>query len=340
MKNNNAITFFIRNKNSGYSIRRVFEPIIKKISEYENVEVFELPCEKADLVSVVKNLCFVYKNRNKFKINHITGDMYYCCLALLGCKKIITIHDVGFIDNPQTQPFFLKRIVKWLFWVYLPVVLADKIVCVSYATKYKIQKYVPYKYLKKIYVIHNAVDPILVFTAKNNFAEPPIILQVGTGIQKNLDRTIISLKGLTCTFHIIGILTSKQKELLYENEINFINEYNLSNSDINDRLYKCDIVSFISLYEGFGMPIIEAQAVGRPVISSDIPPMDEVAGKGALLVDPYNIESIRNGFKTILCGNKAKNLIKEGQINKQRFDVGKIALEYFDLYKQCLLNNG
>ena len=57
-----------------------------------------------------------------------------------------------------------------------------------------------------------------------------------------------------------------------------------------------DLISFPSTFEGFGMPIIEGQAVGRPVITSNIEPMVSVAADAAILVDPFNIESIRECF--------------------------------------------
>ena len=85
------------------------------------------------------------------------------------------------------------------------------------------------------------------------------------------------------------------EDMLRFYSIRYVYKCDLSNQEILDEYMNCDIVSFPSLYEGFGMPIIEGQAVGRVVFTSDLEPMKEIAGDAALLVDPYSIESIRNG---------------------------------------------
>ena len=61
-----------------------------------------------------------------------------------------------------------------------------------------------------------------------------------------------------------------------------------------------DALMFASLYEGFGLPIVEAMAVGTPVLTSNITAMPEVAGGAALLVNPYSVEDIRRGIDTIV----------------------------------------
>ena len=62
----------------------------------------------------------------------------------------------------------------------------------------------------------------------------------------------------------------------------------------------CDAVCFVSTYEGFGLPILKAQAVGRPVLTSDISPLREVAGEGALKVDPLDVAAIRSGLTRLI----------------------------------------
>jgi len=72
----------------------------------------------------------------------------------------------------------------------------------------------------------------------------------------------------------------------------------LTDAELVEAYRRCDMVVFASLYEGFGLPILEAQAMGRPVITSNFGAMREAAGDGALLVDPYSVESIRDA----VCG--------------------------------------
>jgi glycosyltransferase involved in cell wall biosynthesis len=66
---------------------------------------------------------------------------------------------------------------------------------------------------------------------------------------------------------------------------------------LNEQYVKCDVVAFLSLGEEFRVPIMEAQAVARPLITSNISPMREVAGEGACLIDPLDVAQIRTGIQ-------------------------------------------
>jgi glycosyltransferase involved in cell wall biosynthesis len=102
------------------------------------------------------------------------------------------------------------------------------------------------------------------------------------------------------------------------------------------RLYRdADIISFPSTYEGFGMPILEGQAVGRPVLSSDQEPMRSVAGEGgALLVNPQSVNAIREGFLALMGdGALRARLIAAGKENCRRFTLEAVAARYLALYR-------
>ena len=74
----------------------------------------------------------------------------------------------------------------------------------------------------------------------------------------------------------------------------------LSDAEVVRAYQECDLVLFASTYEGFGLPIVEAQAVGRPVITSDILSMPEVAGGAARLVDPFSVPAIRGAVLELI----------------------------------------
>jgi glycosyltransferase involved in cell wall biosynthesis len=83
------------------------------------------------------------------------------------------------------------------------------------------------------------------------------------------------------------------------------------------------------------MPIIEAQAIGRPVITSNLGAMKEVAGKGAILVDPNSLEDIRNGILRLIKEDELRSeLIHNGLENVKRFDLKRITEQYVVLYQQ------
>ena len=100
------------------------------------------------------------------------------------------------------------------------------------------------------------------------------------------------------------------------------------------KYYECDLLSFISVYEGFGMPVIEAQAVGRPVITSNICVIREVAKDGAFYVNPHSHKDMKIGFQKILNDKELiDNLVLMGQKNIKRFEINLIRNQYNELYK-------
>jgi glycosyltransferase involved in cell wall biosynthesis len=101
-----------------------------------------------------------------------------------------------------------------------------------------------------------------------------------------------------------------------------------------------DIVSFCSLAEGFGLPIIEAQALGVPVITSNISPMKEVAGEGALLVDPNNPDCIAAGIAEIINNEALRmKIVGTGSENVRRFSPEHVAGQYWKLYMEIAADN-
>ncbi len=126
----------------------------------------------------------------------------------------------------------------------------------------------------------------------------------------------------------------EQSAIRYENFV-FVDHTTIA------RLYRdADIVSFPSTYEGFGMPILEGQAAGRPVLTSDMDPMRSVAGKeGALLVDPMSVQAIRDGFLKLINDNTLRRrLVAAGLDNSSRFTLEAVAERYMRLYRACIEN--
>jgi glycosyltransferase involved in cell wall biosynthesis len=95
----------------------------------------------------------------------------------------------------------------------------------------------------------------------------------------------------------------------------------------------CTAFIFPSFSEGFGWPLIEAQACGAPVIASNVEPMPEVSGGTAIHADPDRPEDFARGFLSILDESTRKDLIQSGYNNAKRFDSGLLAKEFIKLYK-------
>ena len=188
--------------------------------------------------------------------------------------------------------------------------------------------------MNKVSVIPDPVSPNFYYSEKDFNCDCPIILHIGTNKRKNLHNTIRALNGIVCHLRIVGRLNEETIKLLNEYNIDYSNVYNLEEQDIIREYQNADIINFPSLYEGFGMPIIEGQTIGRVVVTSDMSPMKDVAGNGAMLVNPYLVESIRNAYFRIINDNFLRNkIIEEGKINASKYSVKIIANQYVNIYK-------
>ncbi|SHG17400.1 Glycosyltransferase involved in cell wall bisynthesis [Arenibacter palladensis] len=322
------INYFFRHPGIGHSIHRVFRTLIEELDGSFEISIHEVPCEGSKPIHILWNNIFVHTKRDKQAINHITGHIHDVILALTGTKTILTIHDLVFLDNVKNP---IKRFYKWLFWLYLPLKIADKVVCISNQTKRNILSKI---YTNKLLVIYNAVDPIFNHQVRIFNQDKPVILHIGTGWNKNLNRTIEALNGITCHLRIIGKLYDSQIELLENNNIEYSNQFDLTDEDIRNEYVNCDIVNFPSLYEGFGMPIIEGQQTGRVVVTSKIEPLIEVSCGAAAFVKPDNIHSIRQAYLNVISDESYRtSLIEKGLENAKRFSVKNISHQYKELYQ-------
>ena len=160
------------------------------------------------------------------------------------------------------------------------------------------------------------------------------ILQVGTSDNKNLLRVAAALEGICCRLVIIGALSSEQVDALTFHGINYETHTDLSREQMVDAYVRADLLLFASTYEGFGLPIVEANAVGRPVITSQVSAMPEVAGDAACLVDPHDVMSIRRGVLRVMDDPAYRQaLVDRGLVNARRFQAASIAHRYLDVYR-------
>lgn len=329
------ITFFHWAYGEDSSIKRSFAPLISELKKTNTIKEFSVPYKGANPINVLRNILFVYKHRNKKGINHVTGDIHYCILGLIGVKSVLTIHD----DYAYTQAHrgILDKFYKWFLWLYLPIKIADKVLCISPNTKQAIDRLVHNK--KTIVLTHNCINnKYKQYPLQNN--PQPIALQIGTLPQKNLETTLKAIAGLNIQLHVIRLMTPEQRKLAESLNIKFTNLYDLSDDKVINEYINADIVLFPSLKEGFGMPIIEAQAIGRPVITSNMQPMKWVAGDNyPLLIDPLSPQSIKDTIIKLLESKELyHSVIKKGIENSKRFTIATTYNNFISLYTKLISN--
>ena len=325
------ILYIERKLSESVSIEKVFRQIAKSLSNEKFQTEFEQVPYDNDTISTLKNLIFFRKS--KADIYHITGHIHYIGLILPKNNTVLTIHDLRILYiRKGLRRFILKKLL-----FDLPIARLKYITAISEATKKEIIFHTKCA-ADKIRVIENPLTVQLIEKKRKVFnAKCPRILQIGTTSNKNLGNLIKALEGIECNLIIIGRLDSEIQDLLEKKRIKFENKTKLDDEEIRNEYDNADIVTFCSTYEGFGMPIIEAQARRTPIVTSNVSPMTEVAGDAAVLVDPMDAKSIRNGILRIINNeNERNNLVDKGIENVKRFAPNYIAGLYENLYREII----
>ena len=152
---------------------------------------------------------------------------------------------------------------------------------------------------------------------------------------------IDACRGLELTLVVLGDLDEAGRQRIADAGIDTEFHARLGRDDVVALYRSCDVVMFASTYEGFGLPILEAQAVGRPLITSDLPPMNEVAGGAALLVDPLDTESIRDALRRAMSDAVLRDdLVRHGLENVRHWRMDAVAAGYAEVYRELLAETG
>lgn len=328
MDKKKTVIFLRKKRSEANSIEEIFYSLIKYLGH--DVELLELPSAGASISSIVKNIYFAWKHRGD--INHITGEVHYIALGT-GRRTLITIHDIQSIIRGGR----ISRTVKKWLWFILPLLIVRRVSVISLFTKNELISLCPFAE-KKISVINNPINDSQIvspatFPRKNSTKKT--ILHIGTKANKNLEGVLRAVTNLPVRLIVLGAMTREQQLLADSSGVEYENYYNLPYSKVLEMYALADMITFPSFYEGFGMPVIEANLVGIPVLASDIDVLHEVAGDAAYFVNPYSIEDIRHGIIELLDNNELKaNLIANGRKNIRRFSPQNIAKQYKSLYNQ------
>jgi glycosyltransferase involved in cell wall biosynthesis len=317
-----------RSRANGFSIERLYEDIRAALPDDCRVKVWT--CRNFS-EGVWRRLQDVWLARTQQgEVNHVTGDVHYLTFLLDSRRTVLTVHDLVMLGRLRG----VRRGIFWFFWYWLPVRRSRVVIAISESTRRALLESVRC-HPAKVRVIYNNVSDEFQPVPRIFNAQLPRILHIGTTCNKNLDRVAEALKGIRCRLVVVGALSHGQREALREHDITYENLIGLSREGIVAQYAAADLVLFASTYEGFGLPIVEANAVGRPVVTSKILSMPEVAGEAACLIDPFDISSIRAGVLRVINDTAYRDdLVAKGLENVKRFKASRIAEQYASLYRE------
>jgi glycosyltransferase involved in cell wall biosynthesis len=273
-----------------HSVEGLFQTVRAHLPRSVHVTVATAPRLSSGVTNRLVNLWWA--GRVHWPITHITGDVTYLAASLPRRGGVLTILDTGWAARSRLG----QAAFDWL-WHRMPVARAARVTVISAAVREALVD-VTGCAPERIDVIPCCVHP--------DFAPPvephasagrPVLLQVGTTANKNLVRLAAALEGLDYELRVIGRVSDEQAAALARHRVRYRASADVSRADVVRAYHRADAVVFASTFEGFGMPILEAQAVGCPVVTSDLSPMREVAGGGACLVDPFDVDALRAGVR-------------------------------------------
>ena len=333
-KKNNYILF-------AYSLRRLsiiadFAGTLSSINSNFSFKSFRLPQSLADFIWNGLHILTLEKLIGKVDIYHSSDWIQIPSSA----RKITTVHDLIVYRLPQTShSSIIKTQKKRLVHVRNE---CDHILADSYSTKDDLTEILSIS-SQKISVVYPGISgefkkayPSSVASILKKFQiKKPYILAVGKNDpRKNLTRVVSAFKksNLQCSLVIISTPGWAQN-LKQENNIRILED--IKSSDLPSLYSGAEMLVFPSLYEGFGLPIVEAFACGCPVITSRSGSLKEVAKDAALFVNPYSISDISVKMVNLFNDkNLSKKLISRGLVNSERFSWEISVKKIIDIYNR------
>jgi glycosyltransferase involved in cell wall biosynthesis len=316
----------------GQNFRMVPEPA----NTYSVAEQFKIPLSLA---------------REGVRLVH---EPHYVLPPLLRCRSVVTIHDCIHLMFPEYLPNKLAYVyAKGSMWSASKK--ADRILTVSEASKRDILRFfnVP---PDKVEVIYNAIDERFLGPAdaarmelvKQRYQlDHPFVLYVGNiKPHKNIERLIDAFGRARHQCHdnlkliIIGDEISKYPALRQsvhkhklDKHVRFLGFQPMETLAAFYRLARAFV--FPSLYEGFGLPPLEAMACGTPVVTSNVSSLPEVAGGAALLVDPYDEDAIATAITRAVTDESLRaDMIRRGIERARSFSWPQSVKKIHDIYMQ------
>jgi len=284
--------------------------------------------------------------RGESDVIHLPNQHFARYALFLKNPFIVTVHDLvrccfGFDRETITERILLKLDTRG-------IKRASRIIAVSQNTRDDL-----IKYLKipdgKISVIYNGVNHNIFKLYNTKLLDKPYILYVGAERpRKNLERLFEAFAELKTGFPELRLVKvgpsgrsqrfrrdtmRKLASLGITQEVIFVNH--VSELDLAYYYSSAALLAYPSLYEGFGLPPLEAMACGCPVVTSNNSSLPEVVGEAGIMVDPHNTDSLTQAMRQVLTDSELRdNMIRKGLEQSKRFSWEKTAEQTLEVYEK------
>lgn len=332
-----------------------------KLFAQKNTDLFSLP-ESAEIITPSTKITRFFSSywrvhlvpkilkSNKVDVFHGLSQLLPFGVEKTGIPSVTTIHDLIFLRFPN----FYKKIDRNLYLSFSKSSCqrATKVLAISHQTKEDIIHFLGIS-PEKIEVIYQTCNQLFYEKAseaqkqavRKKFNLPSqFILSVGTiELRKNqleLLKGVVHEK-LDIPVVILGRPRPKDYKKILDEYIlesgirkQLIFLHGTNTQELQTIYQMADVMVYPSLYEGFGLPVLEAQASGCPVITSNVSSLPEAGGIGAIYIDPRNKEQIGYEIRRILTDSALKNdMILKGSENALLFKDHIVADNLMKLYR-------
>jgi len=293
-----------------------------------------------------------YIRQNKYKIFHGTN---YDVPLWRGCATVLTIHDLSVLLHPETHT--RRSVRRARRRLPLMVRTADAIITPTESVRRELLEWFSVA-PEKVFAIPEAARecfrpmefPETESVRRRLGVGDEFLLAVGTiEPRKNLSVLVSAFEEVirsrpTSSLQLViaggaGWLNGPLFEAIEKSPVTdriLLTDY-LHDDDLRALYASCRAFIYPSLYEGFGLPPLEAMACGAPVIASDIPSLKETTGAAALLFDPHRFDDLAEKLISLLRDENARlELAKSGQRRASQFSWAGAARETLDVYERAL----
>ena len=262
-------------------------------------------------------------------------------ISQLETKSVVTIHDVIFERYPKQYGIFDRLMYRSK--TKNAIAQSDRVVSISNQTTEDLVKYY-YAPLEKISLLYQTCNPS--FTDKPSLLEQKenkYFLYVGSVIErKNL---ISILQAMDCIpkeqrqkLIIVGTGNSYYKRAKNYAEKNGLEPWlewkgSMDNSGLRSLYENAIALIYPSIFEGFGIPVIESMFAGRPVITSNLSSLKEAGGEAAMLIDPFSVSELAAAMQTICDKDFQSSLLAKIPKHLEQFDPKNLSNQLIGIYE-------